>query len=505
MKGGSMVKASLSFGTVSEYRRKHADRPAPNMPCRGIVVATSDPDDPDLHQNYDRQFRSSQLTSFTRSRHEPPLRLLVIGDSLAAGVGVQNSRTPVLPESIASSLSQALGGRAVYWTCVGTPGLSSSLLVQEIHQLGTEAEEKNLLHPAMLQQLEDWQRESRLRGQKRFAEARSSALQWWDQRRKEDYYREDEEIVEREIRNLRGPLRSIRLWIGRRIQRVRRDAREISNVVRKLDPLTTEDGEDPSSIFPWGRHRRKPEPTVDPSVVGPYDIAVVLTGLNDLKDVFLPFMMSAQRRKEIADMQRDQKSEKKTAFDQIIEALQDKMNLLPAQIRRRLTSERSAAKCDQLSSLDVNRRDSPLVVFPAMPVGPTIMARTKPLSWFLVPVIKGMDRNKELLAEMYPGLVVFVDAPDEDTIKETEAGKGPIWKSIRESKVILRLSDKEVELDSDLALVPVEPAKLDYETKPENGVVLISDDGIHPSDIGYDFWGRYIAAEIVRRLKNIEK
>jgi hypothetical protein len=72
----------------------------------------------------------------TKPPHEePPLRLLVIGDSLAAGVGMSQSGTPALPEAIARGLSQATGGRAVYWTCVGTPGTTSSEIVQEIVHL----------------------------------------------------------------------------------------------------------------------------------------------------------------------------------------------------------------------------------------------------------------------------------------------------------------------------------------------------------------------------------
>lgn len=88
---------------LNEFRVNHGHAPRPAMPARGVAVAVNTGTRPVLNT-------------------EKPLRLLVVGDSLAAGVGISKSGTPVLPESIARSLSKASGGRAVYWTCVGTPG-----------------------------------------------------------------------------------------------------------------------------------------------------------------------------------------------------------------------------------------------------------------------------------------------------------------------------------------------------------------------------------------------
>jgi hypothetical protein len=45
---------------------------------------------------------------------------------------------------------------------------------------------------------------------------------------------------------------------------------------------------------------------LDPEVVGEFDIAIVLTGLNDLKEAFIPFMMSAQRQEMLEEMPKGQ-------------------------------------------------------------------------------------------------------------------------------------------------------------------------------------------------------
>jgi len=63
-----------------------------------------------------------------------PLRLLVIGDSFSAGVGQSQSAIPIMPETIAKTMSKHLGGRAVYWTCHGVPGKATQWVVRELEK-----------------------------------------------------------------------------------------------------------------------------------------------------------------------------------------------------------------------------------------------------------------------------------------------------------------------------------------------------------------------------------
>jgi hypothetical protein len=95
---------------LSDYRLNFRDAPRPIMPASGVTVALGN-----------QKANISSRHDFLNTQ-DKPLRLLVVGDSLAAGVGISKSGIPVLPESIARALSKAFGGRAVYWTCVGTPG-----------------------------------------------------------------------------------------------------------------------------------------------------------------------------------------------------------------------------------------------------------------------------------------------------------------------------------------------------------------------------------------------
>jgi hypothetical protein len=105
---------------LSDFRKNHRDAPFPDMPCSGVVVVHPLPQDREKNggSSPKQSTSSSWFSSFpllSEQKEPNPLRLLVVGDSLAAGVGVTKSGTPVLPEAIAKTLSSALGGRAVYW------------------------------------------------------------------------------------------------------------------------------------------------------------------------------------------------------------------------------------------------------------------------------------------------------------------------------------------------------------------------------------------------------
>jgi len=151
-----------------KFRRNHGDAPYPKSPSRGIVIvspkdtiasktSSSDFDANGKHHYLTNKIHLEVIKRNTRSIHDKwltfwrkdrtlskynnpnsnisnkyncnkntameaqPFRIFVVGDSLAAGVG-STSGTAVLPEAIARSLSKALGGRPVHWTCHGTPG-----------------------------------------------------------------------------------------------------------------------------------------------------------------------------------------------------------------------------------------------------------------------------------------------------------------------------------------------------------------------------------------------
>jgi hypothetical protein len=567
-----------------EYRKNHGMAPIPMMPSRGMVIATGDDSDEDsyyyyasagrenerLHHDMATRLKQERMGRVQKSdkqvqREKPPLRILVIGDSLAAGVGTSKSSTPVLPESIALALSKAYGGRPVYWTCTGIPGCTASEIVDEIYQLddGITNDESQI---SLLDRLHDWQIEMKIRAQKRYEMSKRKAKQWFDKQQKRthsddvpsdqhDYdkydshhstkntnsnnciplddtkqHQDDTKVSSLDAESseaTKSKWERFLLWINHSRQRLTRDIHDITEVIM---PTVANDDEENKDIDSFNLeleiqneillHKTRNTTTnntykrrrhsIDPDLVGKYDIAIILTGLNDLKDTFLPFMMDAKKRKErelLASKQRQEVcSEQIMACDddneesdiqpvdglrrellRIIDALQNKMK----SVRYSLPQNNNQHQIKPKAAIDdgdqqkqqtgtskniipniVNKGDndhlisghdnptliatdtkkiedrsywyqdnSPIVVFPALPYEPIELTRWVPLRWFVIPLLNSIDRHKEALAQMYPGLVLYVDSPNNQVIRDAEFKRGPLWDGLDTEKIHFRITD----------------------------------------------------------------
>jgi lysophospholipase L1-like esterase len=467
---------------LHQYRRDHGHAPRPISPSQGLVVVSS---------NSNNNTAASNDTT-TTSNDSKPLRLLVIGDSLAAGVGVSSSGTPILPQSIARALSSASNGRAVHWTCIGTPGASAS---QVVHDLGAYQDTPSLLERKHV----EWQ------------VATSKAKEWWEQRMALE---EERKLQKADNENNKN---RVKVWWSR----VRQDVQQIKLVVLK---------EIPQEVALQSKLTRR-KTSLDPDVQ--YDIAVVLTGINDLKDAFLPFM---RMRKQNAPSTTESTS-LKDALVNIIHALQSKMKLnLPKDDDTEEEDEPTVATSPTPANDDQQQlHRGPLVVFPGMPAAPLPLTHYPPLSWFLIPLIEMMDNNKRRLAQSFPGLVLYVDPPSAEDFRGYESGQGEVYASRHAEKVLLQLTNvtqraqekvKELmeqhysrgnnsaasdndskENDEDERMVYGQGCRDHEFVEPQHtpGSTLISEDRVHPNDAGYDMWGRHIAAAIIREWKQEER
>jgi lysophospholipase L1-like esterase len=135
---------------IFAFRSSYGDCPLPKTPAHGIVVVNPVDADPDqeikreLGQNCScscsagRRWRRGAVSPSEKfyldlALQQTPLRLLVIGDSLALGLGVTSSCTAILPEVIAKALSKSFR-RPVFWTVHGSPGASSGWIARELQR-----------------------------------------------------------------------------------------------------------------------------------------------------------------------------------------------------------------------------------------------------------------------------------------------------------------------------------------------------------------------------------
>jgi len=568
---------------LNDYRVNYSDAPRPLMPARGVTVAVGDEtESSSTSQGAQTILPSWILHPFSSSSSQPkdrPLRLLVVGDSLAAGVGVSKSGVPILPESIARALSKELGGRAVYWTCVGTPGVSATQIVKDIEQL-----EPYDPHPKG-RQLDRIVKEfhvRRRRWQERHKhgdDQESSDLeiddenrgneephdkgigQWWKQIRKRDELNSDEFLntTRRFVRDW-WIQSNIRMTYRERKQIVEEDISAIKEIVMK--PLPRLDDDDDDYYYDFyrenlpaenqkhagneqktdGRHekeQRRPlvhrgtlfrRSSINPKAAAEYDVAVVLTGLNDVKEAFMPHMNRGGGTNA---------GRLESSLRQVLEALRDKMGgNMNLEESHNGSDDSSPVRYvqDPSNSETKKQRENirhPLVVVPELPVAPLQIFRLVPLCWFLVPIFRAMENNKRFLASCFPDNVVFVHQPDLHWWTDDEMGIGSIRENIENEQLLLRVTDsvrsgreqieqlmkkyydsKEEEIASQrnkynqnqspqgsFSTETTTNAYADTNGNSRNGSNLVSVDKMHPNDEGYELWGRHIAAAIIEHWK----
>jgi len=575
---------------LNDYRVNYSDAPRPLMPARGVAVAVEEDESKSTSK---RALSSWILNTFSsssnrRTYHEQPLRLLVVGDSLAAGVGMSKSGVPILPESIARALSKALGGRAVYWTCVGTPGVSAAQIVKDIEQIklydphpkGRQLErivkEFQIRRRRWLERREHGESEDRDlkidHENSQRNEPQNAIVQWWRQMRQKETFNSDELLnTTRQIVYEWWMQSNIRNTYRRRKQLVEEDLSVIKEIV--LKPLPRIDDDDDDYYYDYYRENHLAEdrtrnekhdiyedendhkkdsnhekeqrlplihkgslfrrPSIIPDTAAEYDIAVVLIGLNDVKDSFMPHMNS-----------NDAPSVKRleSSLRQVLEALQDKMggNMDLEENRDENNRHHQSAKTSipvdnpgEPSKIESSKQPKnirhPLVVVPELPVAPLQIFRLVPLCWFLIPIFRAMENNKRFLASCFPDNVVFVHQPDLCWWTDDELGVGSIRENIKQERLLLRVTDsvrsgreriehlmkafydsKEEELASqNNNSNQHQYSRRSSSTEHNNNVHasihgnnrdgsdLVSVDRMHPNDEGYELWGRHIAAAII--------
>ncbi len=528
---------------LNDYRVNYSDAPRPLMPARGVAVAVEDANESASASK--RVLSSWILHPFSSSSNHPTgneraLRLLVVGDSLAAGVGMSKSGVPILPESIARALSKALGGRAVYWTCVGTPGVSAAQIVKDIEEI-----EPYDPHPKgrQLERIVKEFQNRRRRWQERREHAKdeeemtdsgkqpskepvNAYVQWWNQIRQQDAFN-SEAIISTTRRVV------YEWWMQSSIRNTKELVGEDLSVIKDivLQPLPKLDDEDDDYYFDYYRenlpvddisynvddaHHRKEKrlplihkgslfrrSSVIPKAAAEYDVAVVLTGLNDVKEAFMPHMNESQTPSA---------KRLESSLREVLEALKNKMkgNMDLEGIGDKKTRQSQSAEIiDETVNKATHNLRHPLVVVPELPVAPLEIFRLVPLCWFLVPIFRAMENNKRFLASCFPDNVVFVHQPDLRWWTDDEMGIGSIRENIKQERLLLRVTDsvrsgrerieelmkkyydsKEEELASKSSNSP-------NTISEKNPSDLVSVDRMHPNDEGYELWGRHIAAAII--------
>ena len=314
------------------------------------------------------------------------------------------------------------------------------------------------------------------------------------------------------------------------------------------------------------QHRKR----FDPSALGPYDVVVVVTGSNDVKSEYFPFLLKGEDaefwreakergggyarelKRVLQTLDRGMRWQLQSirdsveaATETVLELAEETMERLgcpngnvdhhhfSSSFREKLEARREASQAALMGEITKEEMENdraeatrtnhiPLVVLPGLPARALPLFRKAPLRWLAVPALDIHAMHQRSVALSHPGQVLFVPAPSIDDTATYEKCMGEFWKQRSEEDTVLALRDirpkdgRRLERkmrDYYQAKDPRRPTGHGLQTTglgwfsswltraAAPGTSIFSVDRIHPTDDGYDFWGRYIASAIVREWK----
>ena len=543
---------------VINYRYYYGKAPVPISPCHGVVICgeprkdtasvnptASSPNlnDPietnsvplslgcqcgTMHPSGKAMCSNISGNEIYNNDNRRPIRLLVIGDSLAIGVGQSRQCTPVMPEVLAKTLSTRLGGRTVYWTCHGAIGASTGWIIRELERGVKKVDNDN----SYFEEEDDEDEAIFNTGKgKNCSDTDESSLS-------------DESAV------------------------LSSSPQALSKVVEMIDASASL--KEHRTI--WRKRLAQHREYLDPDVSDQYDVVVVMAGGNDLKSGLFPFLCTGEdaefRRQArsrsgnytrelsrlVQIVKRDVRSKLRhirytveAAAETVIEKVEQNIELIAKStalpVVRRMSSTASSlheilhAKNEQFlnneySSVDSessvvdidttnqerSTKKSPLVVLPGLASRSLPVFRPAPLNWGAVLVVDILDMHKRRLAQSCPDEVIFVPPASPNDMQEYESCKGKMWQQRCEENAVLALRDirrhecrrVEKELrdyydEKDKRQLSGEGFKIQLNnggwlsslfTVKDVCPGLFSIDRVHPNENGYDFYGRYIGNSI---------
>jgi hypothetical protein len=473
-----------------------------------------------------------------------------------------------MPETIAKSLSKAMNGRPVLWTCHGAPGASAGWIVREL--------ERSIHHGQFVQQQTYYPLSPTKKLMPRNSEIHGEQQQEHhsDGTRNINSMDDDDNKKISKHEGVASSSSSSRSF----------DSASSSSSFESFDENQDHDNDD--ETISWADRLKDHKIRFDPDVLGPFDIAVVLTGSNDLKSAFFPFLLSgedaefrrqAQQRgggygSELTRLLQVLDSQMRIKLQTLrhqVEVAKDRVLESVDNLRERLHSHDASSEIREdpgfsdvtagtpevlvdddgvdyfstVENIPCNHKESyqkdsgypnlstssglddnanrhlrshcalnsslfPMVVLPGLPARALPIFTVPPLRWLAVPIVDIMDTHKDKLSKQHNGEVLFVDAPPADIIAEYACERGMYREEERQDQLLLKLRDikkrRALQIESDMCQYFDKKSHPQVPEQLPNGqkhFAVWSEDGIHPNDDGYAFWGRYIGHAIVEEWK----
>ena len=534
---------------IVQYRSRFGTAPSPKVPVHGVVLVESN--DNNATTTISDKMQQQQQQQPYASNNGDILRMLLIGDSLAIGVGQTNTCTPVLPESIARVLSKHTG-KTVYWTCQGESGASSRWLLrllqrpveEEQHQQqhnDNQLSKKNgwdnyMAHPNMTLPMANhtqW-KEKLYRYQRRFdpkslgpydiviiltggndlkgmlfpfllaAEEKKFMKEENNNNNSNGGWVDDlKTLISYVSSRVQDSIRDFNLQMEQRIQESLQSIRESADVVS--DVLSRDDDDDGGG--------GSGEQLFSMMNVSLDKLSTSVSQLIEER-YWATLRKPPWRRFANNSMTVDTIYESSDGDSYNASRVDD--NMLESSM---IANNQTTTLPQHLTTITTTT--TPLFVLPGLPSRALPSFRARPLRWLAIPIMELLDKGKQQLVswslspsddeEDDNNTILFVPPPTLTTIIEYEQHTGRIWKEQEQEQLIVSLqSVGQDECQEMVATMQEHAANRPPHTSSSSnnhrrrrppGTRLFSVDNVHPNEEGYTYWGREIGEAIVREWR----
>ncbi|GKY95929.1 hypothetical protein MPSEU_000553500 [Mayamaea pseudoterrestris] len=544
---------------MSRFRSNFAHVPLPQVPAHGLVIvqkqeqqmqqlqsSTSEYDiDQDQQVDLERYYSndSSHYTYNNNDSHSTPLKLLLIGDSLAVGVGQSRECTPVLPQFISHELSKRTQ-KPVFWTVHGESGASTRWILKLLSQnmAANKTSSTNATDSGNGNGYDDYVADGELvtRSSNNDGGSNEDILQHYKKQLHQYQTAFDPQSLgtydivviltgANDLKSMLLPF--LLLEDDRELLKQSKDQKggliqDLQNLIQYLTNSAQES---------MRRMNEQMEERIQESLASIRESADIVTALLSLEPPAANHD-NAQQPNDVATMIRWRLENLTASVSELLEdrawlalAGPKQKQLLASATNSSAVDIRTTSNNSSTSGVEKNNEDdyngdddnndntmeqsppSTLFVLPGMPARALPIFQRKPLGWFAVPIVNGMNRKKRKLAQADENdeQLLFVSDPKLDELVDYEQHRGDVWESGKHENVLLSLRAVSRQDCDQVTFGMAEhydkhvDAASDHISK-QPGISLFSPDRIHPNEQGYEFWGRSIGMEIAASYKAAE-
>jgi hypothetical protein len=402
-----------------------------------------------MEENY--QFKTFVPSiHLSHSLQMKPLRLLVIGDSVARGVGQSDSFYPLMPETLGAILSKHNGGRPVFWSAFGEPGATMKWIARQVHEQTQGLYNKEQVTKECEPQ------------------ERVTMEQFWELHQRSNYNAMD----------------------------------QTENVTDYNGNGNGNDDEDVQrSKLQWIQKLHYHQQLYEVNPFAGYDYIIALSGINDIKRMLVPFLSYDDDSKH----NDNRKNHARGSFLGQEWGFGGDLRRLVRDLHK-LSNFHSQSSSHMTPSLDEEDDDEnlPLIIFPSFPAKHVPAKMGANLRWIGVKLTGMLDAVKRRIADENAQHIYSAPYPDDqETLDFIHKVKKPgsLMDVLEENEIMIRL----VHGNKDYCQQLVKDMKTFYSTrkaKQEDNMMandLLSNDAVHPNDRGYDYFGRYLGKYLLQQ------